>query len=79
MGKLTDICDLKTGQFFKTPLPVIQDIVPADDVSKSILEHLKYRYQMVSMLSLTVGPHGGRILLLYNYTGGATNAPPGGR
>lgn len=70
MGKLTDVVDLKTGQFFKSPIMVVQDIVPADDVSKSILEHLKYRYQMVSMLPLTVGPHGGRILLLYNYTGG---------
>ncbi len=73
MAKLTDMVDLKTGVFFKNPFPVCQDIVPADDVAKSVLEHLKYRYQMVSMMALTVGPHGGRILLLYNYTGGAQN------
>lgn len=72
MGKLKDIVDDKTGKFIKSPIAVVQDIVPADDVSKSILEHLKYRYQMVSITSLTVGPHGGRILLLYNYTGGTT-------
>ncbi len=71
MGKLKDITDDKTGKFIKTPIVVVQDIVPADDVSKSILEHLKYRYQMVSITPLTVGPHGGRILLIYNYTGGA--------
>ncbi len=70
MGKLYDIVDDKSGKFIKTPLQVIQDIIPADDVSKSILEHLKYRYQMVSITPLTVGPHGGRILLIYNYTGG---------
>lgn len=74
MPKLTDFVDEKTGKFFKSPVAVVQDIVPADDVSKSILEHLKYRYQMVSITSLTVGPHGGRILLLYNYTGGSTPA-----
>ncbi|MBX9668884.1 MAG: hypothetical protein K2X93_14765 [Candidatus Obscuribacterales bacterium] len=69
MGKLKDLVDDKTGKFIKAPLVVIQDIVPADDVSKSILEHLKYRYQMVSITPLTVGPHGGRMLLIYNYTG----------
>ncbi len=69
MGKLKDLVDDKTGKFIKAPLVVIQDIVPADDVSKSILEHLKYRYQMVSITALTVGPHGGRMLLIYNYTG----------
>jgi len=77
MSKLTDIVDDKNGKFIKSPVAVVQDIVPADDVSKSILMHLKYRYQMVSMLSLTVGPHGGRVLLLYNYTGGATTPAPG--
>lgn len=71
MGKLKDIVDDKTGKFIKTPIVVVQDIVPADDVSKSILEHLKYRYQMVNITPLTVGPHGGRLLLIYNYTGGA--------
>ncbi len=69
MGKLKDLVDDKTGKFIKSPLMVIQEIVPADDVSKSILEHLKYRYQMVSITPLTVGPHGGRLLLIYNYTG----------
>jgi hypothetical protein len=71
MPKLTDVVDDKTGKFIKAPIMVLQDIIPADDVSASILMHLKYRYQMVSMLSLTIGPHGGRVLLLYNYTGGA--------
>ena len=63
MGKLRDLVDDKTGKFIKSPIMVVQDIVPADDVSASILMHLKYRYQMVSMLPLTVGPHGGRVLL----------------
>lgn len=70
MGKLKDIVDLQTGKFIKSPLMVIQDIVPADDVSKSILEHMKYRYQFSSITPCTVGPHGGRMLLLYSYTGG---------
>ena len=72
MGKLKDVVDDKTGKFIKTPPLVVQEIVPADDVAKSILEHLRYRYQMVSLTPLNTGPHGGRLLLLYNYTGGAS-------
>jgi hypothetical protein len=70
MPQLTDLADLKTNKFFKTPTAVVQEICPADDVSKSILDHMKFRYQLHSITPLTVGPHGGRLLLLYSYTGG---------
>ncbi len=70
MSRLKDVVDDKTGKFIKTPPPVLQDIVPADDVSKSILEHLRYRYQFSSITPLNTGPHGGRLLLLYHYAGG---------
>lgn len=69
MSKLKDVVDDKTGKFIKQPPMVIQDIVPADDVAKSISEHMRYRYQMTSITPLNTGPHGGRLLLLYQYTG----------
>lgn len=71
MSKLKDLVDEKLMKFIKSPTFVVQEIVPADDVSKSILEHQKYRYQLSSLTPLAVGPHGGRILLLYTYQGGA--------
>lgn len=70
MSKLKDLVDDKLQKFFATPTFVVQDIVPADDVSKSIIEHNKYRYQLASLTPLAVGPHGGRVLLIYTYTGG---------
>jgi hypothetical protein len=71
MPKLTDIVDTKLKKFIKRPTMVVQEICPADDVSQSIIEHSNYRYQLTSMTSLTVGPHGGRLLLIYAYQGGA--------
>jgi hypothetical protein len=70
MSQLKDVVDDKTGKFIKSPPYIVQHIVPADDVAKSILEHMKYRYQFSSITPLTVGPHGGRLLLLYHYSGG---------
>jgi len=72
MPQLKDLADLKTNKFFKTPT----EIVPADDVSKSILEHMKFRYTLQSITPLAVGPHGGRLLLLFIYTGGAVKIEP---
>lgn len=69
MSKLKDVVDDKTGKFIKQPPLVIQDIIPADDVAKSINEHMRYRYQMTSITPLNTGPHGGRLLLLYQYAG----------
>ena len=69
MPRLNDIVDQKTGKYIKSPTYVVQDIVPADDVSKSVLEHLRYRYQLSSITPLNTGPHGGRLLLLYHYMG----------
>jgi hypothetical protein len=69
MPKLTDVADTKLKKFIKSPPMVVQEICPADDVSSSIIEHSNYRYQLTSMTALTVGPHGGRMLLLYAYTG----------
>ena len=71
MPKLTDLADLKLKKFIKSPTMVVQEICPADDVSSSIIEHSNYRYQLTSLTPLTVGPHGGRLLLIYAYTGGA--------
>lgn len=76
MPQLKDLADLKTNKFFKTPTAIVQEIVPADDVSKSILEHMKFRYTLQSMTPLAVGPHGGRLLLLFIYTGGAVKIEP---
>jgi len=69
MPKLSDVVDLKTGKYIQKPLLVIQDVMPVDDVSKSILEHMRYQYQMISLTPIDTGPHGGRILLLYQYVG----------
>ncbi len=67
MAKLADFVDLKTGEKFNKPLLVVQDITPADDVAESILEHMKYNYQMISITPINDGPHSGRLLLLYSY------------
>ena len=66
MARLKDILDEK-GQFIQNPPLVIQSIEPADDVAKSILEHLRYNYRITNITALTTGPHGGRLLLLYQY------------
>ena len=68
MAKLTDFVDLKTGEYFKKPMLVIQHTVPVDDVADSILEHMRHQYQMIST-PIGDGPHAGRMLLLYSYTG----------
>lgn len=67
MAKLTDFVDVKTGEKFGKPLLVVQDITPADDVADSILEHMKFNYQMISITPLNDGPHSGRLLLLFSY------------
>ncbi len=69
MGKLIDVVDLKEGKFFKQPTFVVQDVVPVDDVSKSILEHARFNYTFSSLTPINTGPHGGRCLLLFQYTG----------
>ncbi len=69
--QLKDLADLQTGKFFRSPTVVVQQIVPADDVAKVILEHLRFNYQISSITPLAVGPHGGRLLMLFSYTGGA--------
>lgn len=66
MAKLSDFVDRKTGESFKKPLLVVQDITPADDVADSILEHMKYSFQMISITPINDGPHSGRMLLLYS-------------
>ncbi|CAN5274625.1 hypothetical protein BH11CYA1_BH11CYA1_09780 [soil metagenome] len=73
MPKLTDLVDTKLKKWLKSPTMVVQEICPADDVSASIIEHSNYRFQLTSMTALTVGPHGGRMLLIYAYQGGAVN------
>ncbi|HMO22559.1 MAG: hypothetical protein R3C24_15870 [Cyanobacteriota/Melainabacteria group bacterium] len=67
MAKLTDIVDLKTGEKFGKPLPVVQAIAPADDVADVIIEHMKFSYQMISITPLNDGPHSGRLLMLFSY------------
>lgn len=67
MPKLSDVIDLKTGKYIKKPMLIIQDVTPVDDVSNSILEHMRYQYQMISLTPIDTGPHGGRILLLFQY------------
>lgn len=69
MAKLTDFVDIKTGEKFKKPLMVVQDTVPVDDVAESILEHMRFQYQMISITPVNDGPHSGRMLLLYSYAG----------
>ena len=69
MAKLTDFVDLKTGEKFNKPLMVVQDTVPVDDVAESILEHMRFQYQMISIIPVNDGPHSGRMLLLYSYAG----------
>ena len=67
MAKLTDFVDLKTGEKFNKPLMVVQDTVPVDDVADSILEHMRFQYQMISITPVNDGPHSGRMLLIYSY------------
>lgn len=69
MAKLSDFVDKKTGEKFAKPLLVVQDIRPADDVAESILEHMRFQYQMISITPLNDGPHSGRLLLLFSYAG----------
>lgn len=71
MSELKDFIDLKLQKQFGTPTAVVQAIVPADDVAKTILEHLRYRFQFISLTPLTIGPSGGRILMLFQYMGPA--------
>ncbi len=69
MAKLKDIIDPVTKEFVEQPPYIIQLIEPADYVAEAILEHMKYGYQMTSLTPLNTGPHGGRLLLLFHYTG----------
>ncbi len=69
MGRLIDVVDVKEGKFFRQPTFVVQDVVPVDDVSKSIIEHARFNYTFSSLTPINNGPHAGRILLLYQYTG----------
>jgi hypothetical protein len=71
VSELKDFIDLKLQKQFGTPTAVVQAIVPADDVAKTILEHLRYRFQFISHTPLTIGPSGGRILMLFQYMGPA--------
>jgi hypothetical protein len=71
VSELKDFVDLKLQKVFGNPTAVVQTIVPADDVAKTILEHLRYRFQFISLTPLTVGPHGGRVLMLFQYMGPA--------
>ncbi|MBS1993213.1 MAG: hypothetical protein JSS83_22010 [Cyanobacteria bacterium SZAS LIN-3] len=71
MSVLSDFIDLKMQKQFGNPTAVVQAIVPADDVSKTILEHMRWRFQFISLTPLAVGPHGGRILMLFQYMGPA--------
>jgi hypothetical protein len=71
MPELKEFIDLKEQKVFGTPTSVVQAIVPADDVSRTILLHLKWRFQFVSLTPLSVGPHGGRVLMLFQYMGPA--------
>ncbi|HEY9685276.1 MAG TPA: hypothetical protein V6C86_27120 [Oculatellaceae cyanobacterium] len=64
MAKLKDLIDAK-GEFYEEPPPIIQLIEPADYIAEAILEHLRYGYQVTSMTPLNTGPHGGRLLLLF--------------
>ena len=75
MSELKDFVDLKIQKQFGNPTAVVQTIVPADDVAKTILEHLKFRFQFVSLTPLTIGPHGGRVLMLFSYMGPAPATP----
>jgi hypothetical protein len=71
VSELKEFVDLKMQKQFGNPTAVVQCIVPADDVAKNILEHLKWRFQFISLTPLTVGPHGGRVLMLFQYMGPA--------
>ena len=64
MAKLKDLLDAK-GNFYEEPPMIIQLIEPADYIAEAILEHLRYGYQVTSMTPLNTGPHGGRLLLLF--------------
>lgn len=71
MSELKDFIDLKMQKQFGNPTAVVQAIVPADDVAKTILEHTRWRFQFISITPLSVGPHGGRLLMLFQYMGPA--------
>jgi len=71
VSELKDFIDLKMQKQFGNPTAVVQAIVPADDVAKTILEHTRWRFQFISITPLSVGPHGGRLLMLFQYMGPA--------
>jgi hypothetical protein len=75
MARLKDILN-QQGEFYAdvTPPLYIQCIEPADYVADQLLEHLRYGYQLTSMTPLSTGPHGGRILLLFQYNPAARPA-----
>ena len=49
---------------------IVQIIEPADYVSDQILDHMRYGYQLASMTPINSGPHGGRVLLIFQQTAG---------
>ncbi len=64
MAKLKDLMDEK-GNFYERPPLVVQIIEPADYVADQIMEHSRYGYQLISITPINMGPHGGRMLLLF--------------
>ncbi len=56
------------GEFYEQPPFIVQAIEPADTIADQILEHMRYGYQLTSMTPLNTGPHGGRLLLLFQST-----------
>lgn len=68
MARLKDLLD-KQGNFYEEPPLLIQTIEPADYIAETILEHMRYGYQMTSMTPLNTGPHGGRLLVLFQKIG----------
>jgi hypothetical protein len=67
MPKLKDFMNEK-GEFYEQPPMIVQIIEPADYVSDQILDHMRYGYQLASMTPINSGPHGGRVLLIFQQT-----------
>jgi hypothetical protein len=71
MARLKDFIN-QQGQFYEQPPIIVQSIEPADDVADSIMNHLGFGYQLMSITSVSAGPNSGRMLLLFQKTGAAT-------
>jgi len=68
MARLKDLLD-KNGEFYEAPPLLIQTIEPADYIAETILEHMRYGYVVMSMTALNTGPHGGRLLIIFQHSG----------